>query len=181
MGGQRHVLLLTGRPGVGKTTVIEKLAWLCSHRRLGGFYTTEIRQGGRRLGFRLLGFDGTESILAHVDFPKRLHVGRYGVDTLTLDRVAERMLAEDAEVFLVDEIGKMECLSQAFVDAMRALLAGDCPVIASVAMKGPGFVEEVKGRDDILLWQVTSANRDHLPEDIVQWLQTVLADQEREK
>ncbi|MFZ1060598.1 MAG: nucleoside-triphosphatase, partial [Candidatus Rokuibacteriota bacterium] len=47
-----HVLLITGNPGSGKTTVIRRVAAALSGRRLGGFYTEEIRVGGERRGFR---------------------------------------------------------------------------------------------------------------------------------
>ncbi|MBI2218916.1 MAG: hypothetical protein HYU51_16645 [Candidatus Rokubacteria bacterium] len=48
----------------------------------------------------------------------------------------------------VDEIGKMECLSRAFVEAVRALLDTAMPVVATVAARGGGFIEEVKRRRD---------------------------------
>ena len=52
------VLLLTGRPGVGKTTVIRKVVEAVHQERLGGFYTEEVREHGRRRGFRAVTFDG---------------------------------------------------------------------------------------------------------------------------
>lgn len=116
-------MLLTGSPGIGKTTVIRRVAERLNGRRLGGFYTEEIREAGERRGFRLAGFDGTETVIAHVGFPKRYRVGKYGVDVGAID-AAVSLLAVDAatECYLVDEIGKMECLSERFVEAMRALL-----------------------------------------------------------
>ena len=48
------VLLLTGVPGIGKTTVIRRAADRLKGRRLGGFYTEEIREQGDRRGFRLV-------------------------------------------------------------------------------------------------------------------------------
>ena len=44
----RHVLLLTGTPGVGKTTVISKVVAKLNRARLAGFYTEEIRVHGER-------------------------------------------------------------------------------------------------------------------------------------
>ena len=82
------------------------------------------------------------------------------------------LLAPDAaaQVFLVDEIGKMECSSERFVTAMRALITGETPVVATVGLGGPGFIAEVKGSNRCLLWQVTHANRDQLPSRIAAWL-----------
>ncbi len=110
---KQHVLLITGAPGIGKTTVIRRAADGLKHKGLRGFYTEEIREDGERRGFRLVGFDGTIRIIAHVEISKRHHVGRYGVDVAVLDDAA-RLLRPDSHsrVYLVDEIGKMECLSE---------------------------------------------------------------------
>jgi nucleoside-triphosphatase len=64
------VLLLTGVPGIGKTAVTRRVADRLQNRRIGGFYTEEIREDSDRRGFRLVGFDGSEGVIADVDFPK---------------------------------------------------------------------------------------------------------------
>jgi nucleoside-triphosphatase len=122
------VLLLTGVPGIGKTTVIRRVADRLKGRRLGGFYTEEIREQGDRRGFQLVGFDGIARIIAHVDFPKVHRVGKYGVDVEAIDSAGDRLGLDRSEIHLVDEIGKMECLSDRFVSGMRALLAGPRPI-----------------------------------------------------
>lgn len=167
-----HALLLTGVPGVGKTTVIRRLARRLTDRRLGGFYTEERREAGVRQGFQLIGFNGVERLIAHVNFSKSARVGKYGVDVTALDEMAEALLTSDtaAELYLVDEIGKMECCSVRFVAAMRALLARGVPLVATVARHGGGLIAEVKQRPDGVLWEVTRANRDELPARIEAWL-----------
>jgi nucleoside-triphosphatase len=167
-----HILLLTGAPGIGKTTIIKNVAERFKGKRLGGFYTEEIREHGERHGFRLVTFDGQERVIAHVDFPRAHCVGRYGVDVAALDEVVGPALALDnaATVYLVDEIGKMECLSVRFIAAMRALLKSPMILVATIALKGSGFIAEVKQRKDSLLWEVTRENRDGLPARILAWL-----------
>ena len=168
---KQHVLLITGAPGIGKTTVIRQAANGLKHKALRGFYTEEIREDGERRGFRLVGFDGTMHIIAHVDSPKRHHVGKYGVDVAVLDDAA-RLLRPDSHthVYLVDEIGKMECLSERFVAAMRVLISGHAPIVATVGAHGAGFIAEVKRRPECELWEVTYTNRDELPARILAWL-----------
>lgn len=170
---ERHVLLITGSPGSGKTTVIRKVADALSGRRLGGFFTEEMRVRGERRGFRLATFDGQERVMAHVDFLGPHRVGKYGVDVSVIDALAESALAEedDAEVYLVDEIGKMECMSPRFVAALRGLLDSGKPVVATIAQKGGGFIVEVKARKDVELWEVTRANRDGMPQEVLAWLE----------
>ena len=77
---------------------------------------------------------------------------------------------EEGAVYLIDEIGKMECLSGAFTDAVARLLDSRCPVIATVAQRGKGFIAEVKRHPRAESWEVTRANRDAMPGRIVSWL-----------
>src|SRR5437899_4943326 len=169
------LLLLTGVPGVGKTTVLRTLANALRGWRLAGFYTGEIRAAGERLGFRIATFDGRAQVMARVDFPGPCRVGKYGVDVTAIDRLAEAALALDpgVDAYLVDEIGRMECLSTTFIARMRALLVSGKPLIATVALRGGGFIQEVKECNGAQLWEVTHANRNGLPAQALAWLKDI--------
>jgi nucleoside-triphosphatase len=73
-------------------------------------------------------------------------------------------------VYLVDEIGKMECLSECFVAAMRTLMAGSTPIVATIGARGGGFIAEVKRRRECELWELTQANRDDMSARVLVWL-----------
>jgi nucleoside-triphosphatase len=166
-----RILLITGHPGVGKTTVVRRVAEKLDAAGLRGFCTEEFRKAGERRGFRLVGFDGTTRVIADVDFPKRWRVGKYGVDVAALDDAAALLLPDPgARIYLIDEIGKMECLSAQLVAAMRTLLESGLPVVATVGARGAGFIAEVKKRPDCALWEVTHGNRDELPARVLAWL-----------
>lgn len=167
-----HVLLLTGQPGAGKTTVVRAVAAALGDRRVGGFYTAEIRVRGERRGFRAVTFDGHEAVMAHVEVRGPHRVGKYGVDVGVVDALADSLRpAPGLEAVLVDEIGRMECLSSRFVAAMRMLLEAPTPLIATVAQRGGGFIAEVKDRADVEIWHVTRATRDALPARVRAWLE----------
>lgn len=156
---------------MGKTTLMRRVAEGLAGRRLGGFTTGEIRLQGQRVGFGLTTFDGRSAVLAHVDERSPHRVGKYGVDVAALDSVADAALAPaGAEVYLVDEIGKMECLSARFVAALTRLLDSGQPLVATIAARGGGLIEAVKKRPDVEVWTVTHDNRDSLPARVVSWL-----------
>jgi nucleoside-triphosphatase len=76
-------ILLTGRPGCGKTTLIKRVVNNLP-RGAGGFYTEEIRDRGTRAGFKIVTLNGEEAVFAHVDFKTPHHVGKYGLDLSAL-------------------------------------------------------------------------------------------------
>jgi len=57
-------------------------------------------------------------------------------------------------------------ISDLFVDTMRTILQGEVPLLGTVAMKGGGFIAEVKQRADVELMTVSPDNRDVLPAQI---------------
>ena len=118
------------------------------------------------MGFDVCGLAGERGILAHVTIQSSHHVGRYGVDLDTFERIVRSELnpvRDDAEVYLIDEIGKMECFSPVFIEAATRVLDSHVPVVATIAAKGGGFINQVKTRPDVEITVVTAENRDSLP------------------
>jgi len=139
---------------------------------VAGFYTEELRAQGERRGFRAVSFDGRTTVIAHVDFREMPRVGKYGVDVPAIDRLVEATLRwqKGVRVYLIDEIGKMECLSDRFVEAVSALLDARRVTVATVGLLGGGFIAAVKRRPDVELWEVTRATRDQVPDRALAWL-----------
>ena len=62
----RHVkTLLTGKPGVGKTTLIQKVVVRMRSVNMAGFYTAEIRCKRSRRGFELQGLNAKQCMLEY--------------------------------------------------------------------------------------------------------------------
>lgn len=162
-------ILITGLPGVGKTTLIRELAKRLAKYKPAGFYTEEIRDAqGTREGFRLVTLCGRQLVLSHIHHPGPYRVSRYGVDV----RRFEQLLAEldlrhaRSRLIVIDEIGKMECLSRRFTEDVTVLLNQQSMLVATIALKGEGFIRQVKDRPDCRLVMVTRENREHLMNDL---------------
>ncbi len=163
---QFTTLLLTGTPGCGKTTVLERVAAQLGDLRLAGFLTRELREHGQRVGFEAIGLGGQRAILAHVRFRSRVSVGRYGVEPdCLIPLINEEMVRTPGTVdaYLIDEIGKMECHCPQFTDAVSRLLEGPVPLVATIALRGGGFITDVKKRPNVQVVEVTQGNRQTLP------------------
>lgn len=160
-------ILLTGRPGVGKTTVIMRTLALLERPRASGFYTRELRGPHGRLGFEAVALDGHRQVLAHVDFRSPQRVSRYGVDVAGFEReivpYVDPTARPEADLIVVDEIGKMECFSERFQAAVWRALDSALPLLGTIGQAGGGFIARVRARPDVQLIEVTPANRERLP------------------
>lgn len=175
----QRVYLLTGRPGTGKTRLIQQVIGEYP-LRAGGFYTGEIREGERRLGFRLTTLDGKDAVLARTDLPKTYRVGKYGVDLNVIDDIGVPALLEAAahrDLVVVDEIGRMEMISQRFCEAMLLILAASKWVLGSVMMDAHPFADSIKKRLDVNLVELTHKNYDDVLEAVRTWLEARLAEE----
>ena len=164
-------ILLTGLPGCGKTTTVMRIAAKLGHKKMDGFYTEEIRQNNVRKGFRWNRLDGSSGILAHVDIRTRFRVSKDGVDISGFEKSVVPILdAERTKVglFVIDEIGKMECMSEKFLAAVRDLFASDKSILATVAQKGLGLISEIKKFSGVKLFTLTGNNRDKVIADVSQ-------------
>lgn len=154
-------VLFTGSPGCGKSTLVEKIVNE-SKKQSTGFFTREIREKGRRVGFSIETLKGKQGVLAHIDIDSRFRVGKYGVNIDDIDRIAVPSMTpdNDEQLVIIDEIGKMECFSVPFKEALVQVLESKNPVLGSIALKGDRFIETIKKRKDVHLIRITEKNRD---------------------
>jgi nucleoside-triphosphatase len=174
-------LLLTGPPGCGKTTIIQRVLAKLAFPA-GGFYTQEVRQGGARLGFDLLTLDGRRGVLARLGLHSPHRVGKYGVDLKALDEIgagAVRQALENGWLVVVDEIGPMELLSPRFRAVVEEALESPHPLLATVVQRKTPFTDAIKRRPDVTLIEVNPGNRDALVESLLRTLDTDSTDQHR--
>ena len=169
-------ILITGEPGVGKTTLVKKVIKELS-LKAGGFYTDEIRVGGARKGFKICSFEGVQGILAFKDLESPYRVGSYGVNLKDLEEVGVKAVLKaisEAEIVVIDEIGKMELFSSRFRKAVLSALESPKPVLATVKMRPCGCTLKIKDRKDVLFFWLKEKNRKEVEEKVKEKLREIL-------
>lgn len=163
------VILLTGQPGVGKTTAIKSIVSLLGPRA-GGFYTREVRARGQRTGFELVTLDGRTVWLASRSpakiFEEEVPFGKYRVNLRAIDSFgvpALRRAVKANQVVVIDEIGPMEIVSELFCRTVLDILASDIPVVGTIAQRPNAFADRVRAHPRVELRLVTFANREQIP------------------
>ncbi|NXD34470.1 NTPCR triphosphatase, partial [Copsychus sechellarum] len=167
--------------GVGKTTLIQKVtqALKSSGVPIDGFYTQEVREGGRRTGFDVVTLSGNRGPLSRelcISFftpssdssasRREYRVGQYVVDLVSFEQLVLPMLRNvnhggdtERRICVIDEIGKMELFSQAFIQAVRQTLAGSGTVVLGTIPIPKGkpldLVEEIRSRKDVKVFNVS--------------------------
>ncbi len=161
---------MTGKPGIGKSTIIREVIIRLKAEGIavGGMLTSDIHEGGRRVGFSIEDISTNEKgILAHV----QLHqhgptVGKYTVNLTDLDAIGAHSInnaltQSEPSIIIIDEIGPMELKSRRFIDAVEAAMKSDKHLIVSVHQRSEhGLVRRIKSTFEIL--EVTAENRDEL-------------------
>ena len=162
--GMSQRVLLTGRPGSGKTTLIKRILNEVP-QRFGGFYTEEIRDHGARVGFKVVALEGGEAVFAHVDFTTPERVGKYRLDLSALEAVgvdAIRKAMQGERLIVIDEIGPMEIRSAPFREAVLDALDSELPGLATIFLRSLPFTDAIKSRPDVELIEVRPNNREEL-------------------
>lgn len=160
--------LVRGRPGSGKTTVAGAVAARLQAAGVAvtGFVTEEVREGGRRRGFRLRRLDVEDrGVLADVALPGPPRVGRYGVHVAALERLALPALdVPPGVVVVVDELGPMELVSEPLRTAVGQLVdRRDVRCLLTVHARPHPLTDALLARPDAEVHEVTRGDRDALP------------------
>ncbi|RMD85526.1 MAG: NTPase [Calditrichaeota bacterium] len=166
-------ILLTGKPGVGKTTIIQKIVE--EHgKKAGGFYTREMRENHRRTGFEIITLDGKKGVLASVHLESPYRVGKYRVNLKDLEEIGVKAIEEalhHADLVVIDEIGKMELFSKNFRKVVKQALDSPKKFLGTIMHGSNPFVDKIKQRADVKIFEITERNRNYITGDIKKLLE----------
>ena len=170
----KRLVFVTGRPGVGKTSVLLRAVDGLKSRghRVGGMISREVREGGVRMGFEIIDFStGQRGWLAHVKQLTGPQVSKYRVNLTDLNAIGVSSIVNaltTADVIIVDEIGPMELFSPAFREAVVQALESKKPVLGTIHFRvSDPLIDVIKKRDDAEILEVTYENRRNLHNQIV--------------
>lgn len=162
-------IFLTGKPGIGKTTVVKKLVNLLKDKATG-FWTEEFRdpKTDKRKGFKVITTEGKISILADKNLNSPFKVGSYGVNIKDFEVLVipllEKAIKQKNKIIIIDEIGKMELFSEKFIDSVKKIVfSDDYNIIATIPVKDihplVGLIRKMKEGN---LIEITAENRDRI-------------------
>ncbi len=169
----KQLCLPTGTPGAGKTSLIKQVVAEMKGEA-GGFYTEEIRTQGVRQGFRLVTLDGKDAVLSHINIRSQYRVGKYGVDIDSLNRVGVPALhraAQQCDLVIIDEIGKMELFSGKFREAVSQMIGSGKRMLGTIMLNPHPWADAIKQQPQVNLITVTRANHQQVLQELLHWLE----------
>ena len=175
MTGLKRLIFATGKPGIGKTSVLLRTvdALKSKNYRTGGMISREVREGGLRVGFEILDVcTGQRGWLAHVNQSTGPKISKYRVNLMDLDAIGAasiRNAMESDDIIVVDEIGPMELSSPAFRAAVLAAVESRKPLLGTIHYGlSDQLINRVRAREDAEILEVTHDNRVNLHKTIVE-------------
>lgn len=173
-------ILIAGWPGVGKTTLVDKIIKEFQLNPVG-FFTEEIREDGKKVGFTITsltpGLPQMEGILARIGLPGLFRRGPYTINVHDMEEVGARALEEALfcrELILIDEIGSMEMVSPRFQAAVIACLQSSRPVLGVIKAESNPFIDQIKSRSDVEIIELTRGRYDVVKSDLVRMVKQLI-------
>ncbi len=161
---------ITGLPNTGKTQLLMKIIEMLEAEEMivGGMITEAIIFKNKKVGFYVIDWlTKKKRKFAHENIESNIHVENYGVDMRALDAVGVKAIKtaiDEADVIIIDEVGKLEVESPGFVKVVNDALDSDKPIILTLHKKSRNpLLQDIRRRDDLRILEVTPVNRNLLP------------------
>lgn len=159
-------LFLTAKPRTGKSTAIKKIVSEIGKDKCVGFITEEIKEEGKRVGFKIITMDGREGVLASITTISDVRLSRYGIDIKTFEDLCISTISniEDSnKIIIIDEVGPIQMFSERFKKALIEALGNSNDIIGTVFFDQHPWIDGFKEIEGVKLINVTVENRDEIP------------------
>ena len=168
---------ITGLPGSGKTATLRRVLQMLTSENdvtVGGIIDEKVtdESGRKKCGMKVTDLQTEEfEIFARPDIQSKIMVGSLGVDLALFESISIKAIknaCEQCDIIVIDEVGKIEVESQAFMDAVNDALEIDKPMLITLHKKSRNpLLQEIRRRNDVRILEVTATNRNILPFKIV--------------
>ncbi len=159
-------IFLTGSKGAGKSSIIRAIL-AEFHGRAGGFYTQRLLARDLVVGYEFCAIHGDRRCFASIYPNGHAKQGRYFVDVEVFDTLGVHTLLEarqQAELIVMDELGRMEANAKRFREAVESCLDAKTPICGVVQRQSPFF--EMIRRRGIPILEVNPRNRQLLVDEL---------------
>jgi nucleoside-triphosphatase len=159
-----NTILITGRPGVGKTKLIRRLLHDLTPLIIRGFYKEEIQEFGVRRGFRIVSPNYEDLIFAHIHLEGPDRYQEFGINLEGFEKFISHEFDPGlmTEMYVIDELGPMEHLSPAFIDRVKELAANKIPMVATVSSVHMPEWKALMKQKNVKVLQMNESNRDDM-------------------
>lgn len=161
-------ILLTGVPGIGKSTIVDYVVKHTARRVYGTVGKEVLDEKKERVGFEAVALDSSHRTFAHlnefVDSP--FQIGPFHVDVKAFDEFCvpelRKALSDDGSIVIIDEIGRMQAFSEIYMQTVRDLLNSQADVLATIVYDDEPWSREFKQHPEVIMITVTQDNRNEL-------------------
>ena len=165
--------VLTAPPKMGKSTAIKKIINMLGAKNCCGFYTKEIIEDGKRVGFKIVTLSGKEGILADVSYDGEYIIGKYGVNLKEFEKVAltelESIINADSNKYvIIDEIGPMQLFSDKYKELLLKIASTDKKIVGTAFYESYDWLDDFKKLDNVELIEIDEMNRNDIPMEVVE-------------
>ncbi len=187
-------VFITGLPKTGKTYLIKKVLERYS-KKIFGFYTQEIIFENKRVGFSIINDYGDKEIFAlkHEYIKNKdifikekyngliKHYKKYDVlidnfEKIAVNYLENKILNENISyknIFIIDEIGSIELLSERFCHLVIKILNSNNYLLATLRYNTYPFVDDIKKFRNSKIFKLEKNNFNKIYSSVINWIEKI--------